>query len=188
MAKRKYKRPASPTARTVPRCRLLELPAELRSQIWSYAVAKDYSIPLAGNRDGKKDTGDAIKRPGFVQCNRQIRSEALSIYFSQNIFEIHDEGDDETFDALNQEPGLVIEWVRRLCVHGAYRIRYDRALDIVVKLSINLCSKDSNGLVNVMVTDPSHTYPRARSSNGMSFAQGKAAVARRIMARYCGQR
>lgn len=79
----------------LPRCRLLDLPAELREQIWIHAVTEWTSIPLDTKTKTKLLEKDPIRmdrwnRPLPAPITRtctQIRSETLHLYYQNNIFE-----------------------------------------------------------------------------------------------------
>lgn len=62
--------------------RLLALPGELRNRIYRYALVKDGPIAFkcGNNRSGERFV------PAILQVCRQIRSEAIRIYFHENTF------------------------------------------------------------------------------------------------------
>ena len=77
-------------------CLLLELPAELRNRIYEYALTKKDHIDLYHwRRFCKKWTagrwiGDVyrsyMKEPAFLRTCRQVRNEALPLFYSRNVF------------------------------------------------------------------------------------------------------
>jgi len=85
-------------ANIAPRCRLLELPAELREQIWNFAVS-DW-VPIDPNEAPEADSRAWLCR-GPIRIDRfnhrppaaitaassQTRSETLHLYYSLNTFE-----------------------------------------------------------------------------------------------------
>ena len=62
--------------------RLLELPPELRNYVYELSVVSNTSIVI---EPGDKST--RAKQPPLILVNRQIRSEALLIFYAQNTFE-----------------------------------------------------------------------------------------------------
>lgn len=81
------------------RCRLLELPPEIRDQIWSFAVTEWSPTKLNNSSTAISNTlmlhkaSIRIDRlntpppPAVTRTCRQIRSETLHLYYSENIFE-----------------------------------------------------------------------------------------------------
>lgn len=64
------------------RCRLLELPAELRNRIYHYALVEEQIDVATTYRHGIQ----IIKAPGLLETCRTARSEASAIYYSLNAF------------------------------------------------------------------------------------------------------
>ncbi|WMI39068.1 uncharacterized protein CLAFUR5_20359 [Fulvia fulva] len=60
-------------------CRILELPAELRNRIYRLTLSQEEQMDVT-------ETGFEI--PGVLKTCRQIRSEALAIYFYENRFRV----------------------------------------------------------------------------------------------------
>ena len=80
---------------TAPRTRthITKLPAELRLQIYEYALAREEDHPFAcsGNPTGdfRSDYSSIIRpspMPPLLRVNRQIRAEALPVFYSQTTF------------------------------------------------------------------------------------------------------
>ncbi|KAK3648898.1 hypothetical protein LTR56_003816 [Elasticomyces elasticus] len=72
-------------------CPLLELPAELRNQIFALAVVEtepQHLFTLSVAACGFKAS---FHQPALTRVNRQIRSEALSIFYGQSVFRIDDD-------------------------------------------------------------------------------------------------
>lgn len=80
------------------RCRLLELPAELREQIWTYAVSEWVLDDSAGGVDGRGrmmcyrqpvriDRFNHHPPPAITATCSQIRAETLQMYYELNTFE-----------------------------------------------------------------------------------------------------
>lgn len=77
------------------RCHLLELPAELRDQIWIHAVTEWAPAPpndgdesnLLQTHPIRQDFLNRPLPPAITRTNRQIRSETLHLYYKHNIFE-----------------------------------------------------------------------------------------------------
>ncbi|KAK3714663.1 hypothetical protein LTR37_007643 [Vermiconidia calcicola] len=59
---------------------LLRLPAELRLRIYDYALSEDTQVVLLS------DEGVKTGQPALLRTCRQIRNEALDLYYSSNIF------------------------------------------------------------------------------------------------------
>ena len=55
-------------------CPLLELPAEIRNEIWSYALDTPDSITIENRRP-------YFHEPGLLAVNRQVRSETVGIWY-----------------------------------------------------------------------------------------------------------
>ena len=64
-------------------CRLLALPPEIREIIYALAVVEDNSIPLIRGYP-------FIYEPGLLATSRQIRTEAMPIFYGDNIFKARD--------------------------------------------------------------------------------------------------
>jgi hypothetical protein len=62
----------------------MRLPPELRTSIYEYALAKSRTINLHHQTDYGLCTG-----PGLLRVSKQLRREALPIYFKVNAFSIH---------------------------------------------------------------------------------------------------
>ncbi|KAK4959837.1 hypothetical protein LTR10_002725 [Elasticomyces elasticus] len=67
--------------------RLLDLPPEIRNQICTLAVTATVSllVPATCDHVGWQDAA----QPAITRVNRQIRKEALPIFYCENIFEAH---------------------------------------------------------------------------------------------------
>lgn len=62
------------------RCRLLDLPPELRNEIYSYILSSE--VIMLGN------STPHIPEPAILAVNRQVRSETLSLFYADNTFAI----------------------------------------------------------------------------------------------------
>lgn len=62
-------------------CRLLSLPPEIRHTIWTFALSEASPIVVRC-----PETGVKPGQPALLCACRQIRSEAIGIYFSNNTF------------------------------------------------------------------------------------------------------
>ncbi|KAF2116377.1 hypothetical protein BDV96DRAFT_51154 [Lophiotrema nucula] len=82
--------------RTPPGCRLLELPAELRNRIYSYALQVDGKVNpstrpavtyIKPGRSRRAQSGpEACSALALLQTCKQINAEAFSFYYSENAF------------------------------------------------------------------------------------------------------
>ena len=65
--------------------RLLSLPAEIRVMIYNYVLISNGDIQRLGH-------APYPEQPGLLQVNKQVRSEALDIYYKKNTFRwcVHD--------------------------------------------------------------------------------------------------
>lgn len=61
-----------------PFCLLLDLPPEIRTMIWDYALTSPTAIKIT----------DKLKSPALVQVNRQIRSETRKLALTNNRYQI----------------------------------------------------------------------------------------------------
>ena len=66
---------------STPTMPLLDLPAELRNQIWSYALVSKKPIKVP-----QKLTPKTPLHPGLLSVNRQVRAECTPIYYGENTF------------------------------------------------------------------------------------------------------
>jgi len=90
-----YKRPTPTTGNANPvvpptdgRCRLLELPPELRNHVYELVVKRDDAIsmrPLAWDSEGKPIT--QLTQPALSATCWEVRKEVLSLYYACNTFE-----------------------------------------------------------------------------------------------------
>ncbi|CAK3798326.1 Hypothetical predicted protein [Lecanosticta acicola] len=80
-------------ARCNPRCRLLELPAELRIAIYEYALGEPFQLGVGGfyskpnTGTPKVFGGDAVNaalQPSLTRVSRQLREESLPLFYRQN--------------------------------------------------------------------------------------------------------
>ena len=73
----------TPQINTSPRCRLLELPAELRNQIYELVLTQN----LRCRRDPPPGTGVSLPGPGLLRTCKMIYQEALALYYRYTTFE-----------------------------------------------------------------------------------------------------
>ncbi|CAK3936123.1 Hypothetical predicted protein [Lecanosticta acicola] len=66
--------------RSEPTCRLLNLPAELRNEIYELVLVSSGRIELTTTRP------KSLREPAFLAISRQIRTEATAIYYGSNTF------------------------------------------------------------------------------------------------------
>ena len=67
------------------KCRLLALPAEWRNRIYHLVLVSDQRIRITPSPQGFQHT-DRTHEPSLIQTCRQIRREATTIYYSDNVF------------------------------------------------------------------------------------------------------
>lgn len=60
----------------------LDLPAEMRNQIYKYSLLKSDYITLL-------NTKPFIEEPALLMTSKKVRNEALAIFYGNNTFEIH---------------------------------------------------------------------------------------------------
>lgn len=75
-----------------PRCRLLELPAELRDLIYDFALTSPKPLVTFHLDAYQKDSYTHATQPPLTRVSRQLRYETLPIYYSSNAFVLHTEG------------------------------------------------------------------------------------------------
>lgn len=75
-----------------PKSHLLELPAELREHIFTLAVTSQKPIVTFRLDRFQKDSYEQALQPAITGVSRQIRREALPLYYDCNEFIIHTEG------------------------------------------------------------------------------------------------
>jgi len=75
-----------------PNPNLLSLPPELREQIFSHAVTSPNQTTTFRLDKYQLETYDQARQPALLLANRQIRHEALPLYYSNNDFVLHTEG------------------------------------------------------------------------------------------------
>ncbi|EME49462.1 hypothetical protein DOTSEDRAFT_19906 [Dothistroma septosporum NZE10] len=71
--------------------RLLDLPAEIRSLIYEYAVASDKTVVTFRLDSYQRDDYDHATLPSLASVSRQVRSESLPAFYSCNDFILHTE-------------------------------------------------------------------------------------------------
>lgn len=108
------------------RCRLLELPAEIREHIFTFAVVPDKPIVTFCLDRFQKESYEEACQPVITRVSRQIRREALPLFYACNDFIIHTDGD-KAEDAQRwfhySQPHL-----SKLC-HLTFWVRYVARLD-----------------------------------------------------------
>ena len=71
-----------PISATDPECKLLGLPAELRNRIYTLALVNDETFDIT---ERHRTNVDRVE-PGLLATCRQVRDEALSIFYGGNTF------------------------------------------------------------------------------------------------------
>ena len=84
--------------------RLLSLPPELRNHIYRYVLVQEHPVNV------RYTIRTILREPTLLATNRQIRSEALCLFYAENTFHVGKEStlgmwlpclDDERLDAIN---------------------------------------------------------------------------------------
>lgn len=68
----------APSRTGADRCRLLELPAELRNYIYELVVSEPEIVAIRG----------CVQQPGLTRTKRQIRAETITLYYETNTFQL----------------------------------------------------------------------------------------------------
>ncbi|KAK5171288.1 uncharacterized protein LTR77_004432 [Saxophila tyrrhenica] len=92
---------ATQVAAEPPKSRLMGLPAELRNEIYRYALVRKNKYHI---KHGKRQP----KEPGLLLANKQIREEAASIYYQENTF---------YFVVVDNNARPYLEWTRASELH-----------------------------------------------------------------------
>lgn len=75
-----------------PRSRLLELPPEIREHIFAFAVTAEKPIVTFRLDPFQQDDYEEASQPTITRVSRQVRREALPLFYECNEFIIHTEG------------------------------------------------------------------------------------------------
>lgn len=102
---------------------LTDLPLELRKQIYGYVVVDEYAL-CSSRRYGfsRSFTANVFRQPNLAMVSRTIRSEALEVFLSRNIFSLRARAETH----LSSPAELISRW--RLTVGG--RLRHVRRLTL----------------------------------------------------------
>jgi hypothetical protein len=76
-----------------PRSRLLDLPTELREYIFSLVVTSEKPIIAAELDKYQAESYEQASQPSITKVSRQIRREALPLYFERNEIIMYTDGD-----------------------------------------------------------------------------------------------
>ncbi|CAK4030385.1 Hypothetical predicted protein [Lecanosticta acicola] len=73
--------PSTPSARKIalPKTSFLNLPAELRNEVYRLSLIGDTPIPI-------RFKAPCVPQPSLSMANKQIRTECLSIFYGENVF------------------------------------------------------------------------------------------------------
>ncbi|KAK5113577.1 hypothetical protein LTR85_010805 [Meristemomyces frigidus] len=74
------------------RCRLLELPPELRDAIFEFALTSDKTLVTFRLDTYQRDSYTQATQPPLTRVSRQLRHESIPIYYAANDFVLHTEG------------------------------------------------------------------------------------------------
>ncbi|KAK3615834.1 hypothetical protein LTR56_026344 [Elasticomyces elasticus] len=132
------------------RCRLFELPAELRVVIFTFALTSDKTVVTYHLDDYQRDSLEEAIQPPLTAVSRQVRCETLPIWYGCNRFVFHTQTPkvDETRQWLSANAirlamlKQVSFWVRRFAnvpgvppAYGALGINLDRDAEGLWKVS-----------------------------------------------------
>lgn len=128
--------------------RLMALPAELRVWIWSYSVVADDQEPLRISRLSTSacyyQRNATARQPPLTEVNRQIRAEALPIFYAENSFEVI------TFDYQEVFADEAFLWLKSVGKHATLLKGLDIfEIDIPVVLHLTLTEKAEPELLSV---------------------------------------
>ena len=79
-------------SRKEPKQHLLGLPAELREQIFIYAVSSKKPVVTFRLDSYQRDSYQEAVQPSITRVSRQVRREALPLFYDANEFVVHSEG------------------------------------------------------------------------------------------------
>ena len=110
--------------------RLLDLPAELRNRIYSYAIARGTMIEIAPLK--KSITGS----PSITTASRQLRAETLPILYPRCTLKIDLRSGKTSFSRCQEEAALDVEKAVRACVKRTSKahLRHLREVYLTVPL------------------------------------------------------
>lgn len=86
---------------------IFDLPAELRTDIWDMVIVQEPLIKVSPIRP-------FVKEPALLAVNRQIRSEAMSIWYADNDFEVM--GSSPAIKFLRSRNDEQVRSMRSLCI------------------------------------------------------------------------
>lgn len=86
---------------------ILDLPPEIRNGIWTMAIVQDAPIPIAPMRP-------FLREPALLAVSEQIRSETMSIWYAENVFEMM--GSSPAMRFLRSRTDQQLRSIRSLCI------------------------------------------------------------------------
>lgn len=100
------------------RCRLLDLPAELRLRIWEYTLAPTGTIALSRTKT-KRFATTPILGPTLLATCRQIHSEAAAILYSENCLYLKVDAHDNCWPTISKSrlPQRVLQKLQHMSVN-----------------------------------------------------------------------
>jgi len=114
--------PAIMFTRKEPKQHLLALPAELRERIFVFAVTASQPVVTFRLDSYQKDSYEEARQPALTHVSRQVRREALPLYFECNEIVLHTDGakssDAQCWLALSAS------WHLRMLSHLVFWVRY----------------------------------------------------------------
>lgn len=75
-----------------PKCHLLALPAEIREAIFTFAVISPKPVVTFKLDNYQQESYQEAIQPAVTRVNRQVRQEALPLFYDSNEFILHTEG------------------------------------------------------------------------------------------------
>ena len=117
----------------MPENTFLNLPTELRLEIYAMALTQDDMIPTSVSqlRYIKCSTDVFKSEPGLLNTSRQVRDECATIYYRSNKFQLLDVDSTVMYhETIGPELASVITWLVPLL--SDYELGLDRAIDTAI--------------------------------------------------------
>lgn len=103
----------------------MNLPAELRNEIYSLALVQDTRIMVSTSLP-------YLKEPALLAVNRQMRSETLPVWYSENVFQIN--GSSPSVKFLRSLGSERLQLLKTLRISTGEQLRMDYAEERIRQL------------------------------------------------------